>query len=211
MTRAEKTEGAAATAPSTDSLLAESTRKRSTRYRNSHRHGAATRAAALAALAEPTTPLVGLTATEGGVGAGAAGLLLSRALTPREAWIEWLSPRFSGNASAYLTGTYREDYGLAHGLMLQRNVHKDFRRYLESFAFQGDYIVAVERHAYRDILHLHAILAGPYNDEQLKWLKGQWSVDRGHARVLPVLDGCASYVTKYALKNDTDAFEWRLS
>jgi hypothetical protein len=125
--------------------------------------------------------------------------------------VSWLAPVFAGNDSAYFTGTYSDDYGESNGLMLPRNVHKDFRRYLASFDFGGRYIVGVEQHRYRDILHLHSIIEGPFTAEQLTWLKRFWSVERGHARCLPVLDGCASYVTKYALKGDTDSFEWRLA
>jgi len=144
------------------------------------------------------------------VGSGAGGLLTAPGATPRQAWVSWLSPRFPFG-SAYFTGTYADDYGYANGLMLSRNVHKDFRRYLESFDFTGDFICGVESHRYRDVLHLHAILQGDFNQRQLDWLKAWWSLDRGHARVLPVLDGCASYVTKYALKGDTESFDWRLS
>jgi len=71
-------------------------------------------------------------------------------------------------------------------------------------------VVGIEQHQYRDILHLHAILEGSFSQEQLTWTKAWWESERGFARALPVLDGCESYVTKYALKGDTDAFEWSL-
>jgi len=60
-------------------------------------------------------------------------------------------------------------------------------------------------------LHLNGILQGPFTDKQRRWVKEWWSVERGFARSLPVLDKCASYVTKYALKGDTDSFEWNLT
>lgn len=128
----------------------------------------------------------------------------------RECWMRWLSPHFNDNEACYFTGTYSDDYGLPNGLMLARNVHKDWNRWLETWGFDGKYIIGVEKHRYRDILHLHAILSGPFTEEQRIWLKRWWSSDRGFARALPVLDGCASYVTKYALKGDTECFEWRL-
>jgi len=145
--------------------------------------------------------------TEGGM----ASLIMARGATPRDAWIAWLSPVFQGNDSCYFTGTYRDDYGLANGLMLQRNVFKDWTRFLEDAHFHGRYIVAAEKHQYRDVLHLHAIIEGPHTADEMRWLKYWWQAERGYARALPVLDGCASYVTKYALKGDADAFEWRLS
>jgi hypothetical protein len=129
----------------------------------------------------------------------------------RAAWVCWLAPTFADNDSAYFTGTYSDEYGYANGLMLARNVHKDFGRYLKSWGFGGRWICGVEEHQYRDVLHLHAILEGPFTREQRDWLKGWWQGERGFARVLPVVDGCASYVTKYALKGDCSSFEWRLS
>lgn len=156
---------------------------------------------------------------------GGAGLLVPRdaashaeladacagAASPREAWVRWLAPRFPAGA-AYFTGTYSEDYGLSHGLMLARNVHHDFRRFLVECGFMGaEFITGVEQHKYRDVLHLHAIIGGDFDDLDRRLLKARWELDRGYARVLPVLDGCASYVTKYALKGDTVNFDWNLS
>lgn len=126
-------------------------------------------------------------------------------------WVRWLSPVFGDNDSAYLTGTYSDDYGEPHGCMLARNVLKDFWRFLGEWDFGGACIVGVEPHKYRDILHLHAILQGPFTAEQLKVIQGFWAAERGHAKCLPVLDGCASYVTKYAMKRQVDAFDWRLA
>lgn len=186
------------------------------RRRNSHKQGAAVRRQELAELGNGATfdaPAAGARQRSGDAaadGVKAASLLLAAGATPRDAWIAWLSPIFARSDSAYFTGTYSDEYGYPNGLMKQRNVHKDFARFLESFDYQGQYIVAVEQHQYRDILHLHAILEGPFNERQLQWMKAWWAVERGHARVLPVTDGCASYVTKYALKGDTDSFEWRL-
>lgn len=150
----------------------------------------------------------------------------SRDLTPRSAWIAWLEPYFADNDSAYFTGTYNDVYGLSHGLMLVRNVQKDFERFCE-WARIGDrdYVCGVEPHRERDILHLHAVIEGPFNEPQRRMLQSEWDsrswtcelngvvmkAPRGFARVLPVLDRCESYVTKYALKNDSDAFAFKLS
>ena len=156
---------------------------------------------------------------------GGAGLLVPRdaasqtelaaacagAGTPREAWIAWLAPRFPLGA-AYFTGTYSDDYGIPHGLMAARNVHHDFRRFLVERGLTGhEFINGVEHHKYRDVLHCHAIISGDFTDLDMRLLKAEWEVERGYARVLPVLDGCASYVTKYALKGDTESFDWNLS
>lgn len=132
----------------------------------------------------------------------------------RAAWVDWLAPVFADTDSAYFTGTYSDDYGIPNGLMLSRNVHKDVLRFLDreihaDFA-RRPFICGVEKHLYRDVLHWHGIIQGPFTQDELAYLKGMWAATRGHARVLPVTDGCASYVTKYALKGDTDSFEWRL-
>jgi hypothetical protein len=131
--------------------------------------------------------------------------------TAREAWVAWLAPRFPAG-SAYFTGTYSDDYGLPHGLMLARNVHHDFRRFLVERELMGhEFIDGVEQHKYRDVLHLHGIIQGDFSDLDRRLLKAEWERERGYARVLPVLDGCASYVTKYALKGDTEHFDWNIA
>jgi len=145
----------------------------------------------------------------------AVDLLDPRIKSPRKAWIAWLAPHFQSTdegTSAYLTGTYSDEYGYQNGLTLSRNVHKDLRRFLDETSLSdSDFICGVEEHRFRDILHLHAIIQGSFTRDQLKHLKSWWAAQRGHARVLPVLDGCASYVTKYALKGDTESFDWRLT
>lgn len=134
-----------------------------------------------------------------------------RARSPREAWVRWLAPQFP-RGSMYFTGTYSDDYGMRHGLMLARNVHKDFRRFLIEQRLTGHaFINGVEAHKYRDVLHLHAVVQGDFTQRDMGLLKAYWEADRGFARALPVLDGCASYVTKYALKGDSDSFDWNLA
>lgn len=129
----------------------------------------------------------------------------------RGAWVRWLAPHFGDNGSAYFTGTYADEYGYENGLMLARNVHKDVKRFLDEVGWQErDFICGVEQHRYRDILHWHGIIQGDFTDFERAYLEGIWEAKRGFARVLPVQDGCTSYVTKYALKGDTDHFEWRL-
>lgn len=131
--------------------------------------------------------------------------------------MDWLAPTFAGNESCYFTGTYSDAYGVPYGLMLPRNVHKDVLRFLDGDTgfldlSERKYIVGVERHQFRDVLHWHGIIEGPFTKDELRYLKLCWQASqRGFCRALPVLDGCASYVTKYALKGDTDSFEWRLA
>lgn len=134
-----------------------------------------------------------------------------RAATAANGWVRWLSPHFPPG-SLYFTGTYSDDYGFPHGLMVPRNVHKDFRRFLVDNGLMGhEFINGVEHHRYRDILHLHAVIRGDFSDVERRLLKARWESERGFARALPVLDGCTSYVTKYALKGDTESFDWNLA
>lgn len=159
------------------------------------------------------SPVLAGSAAERGADGAAAALppaAVVMAADVRGAWVEWLAPHFANGSACYFTGTYSDEYGIANGLMLARNVHKDWRRFLKEFQYEGEWIVGVEQHRYRDILHLHAILDGDWTEAQRLWVKRWWQIDRGYAKALPVLDGCASYVTKYALKGDTDSFEWFL-
>jgi len=137
--------------------------------------------------------------------------------TPREVWCQWLEPHFRNpdgdneHTACYFTGTYSDEYGFANGMTHPRNVHKDVRGWLKEMGMDAtQYIVASEPHQFRDILHCHGIVKGAFTREQLVWMQKWWATTRGHARMLPVLDGCLSYVTKYALKADTDCFDWRL-
>lgn len=127
------------------------------------------------------------------------------------AWCDWLSPHFAGNDSAYLTLTYSDDYGYPHGCMLPRNCQSDVRRWVHSLGLEARrFIWAVEPHRDRTILHLHGIIEGPFTFDQRGILEAAWRQERGWARVLPVLDGCESYVTKYALKSTVEAFDFNL-
>lgn len=183
-------------------------------YRNTHKRALVEAGLDLGVLTPAAT-----TSAAGGAGVAPPAPLTAPDLltctSPRQGWIQWLQPRFlpsDGGTCAYFTGTYCDEYGYSNGLTLPRNVHKDFRRFLDEVRLDSsDFICGVEHHRYRDILHLHAVLQGAFSPEQLRFLKRWWSVDRGHARVLPVLDGCVSYITKYALKHDTDNFDWRLA
>lgn len=139
-------------------------------------------------------------------------------LTARDAWVRWLRPQFADSEAAYFTGTYNDEYGYDYGLTLNRNVQKDFERFLDMAGLADrDFVCGVEAHRFRDVLHCHAIIEGPISGQHRMVLKELWQYGggrfgrRGFAKVYPVLDGCESYVTKYALKGDTDNFSFRLT
>lgn len=190
------------------------------RTREAALHGGSPERSAGHANGTDSTTKVGIRRNSGRGGhapRAALAIASKRAQTPRQAWIEWLSPTFSGNESCYFTGTYSDAYGAPYGLMLPRNVVKDWKRFIEGDTGFLDldkrkYIIGIEKHAYRDILHLHGIIEGPFTADERRYLKLCWQASqRGFCKPLPVLDGCASYVTKYALKGDTESFEWRLT
>lgn len=133
---------------------------------------------------------------------------------PREAvrsvWLDWLNPFFR-EGSVYFTGTYSDTYGYQNGLTLQRNVAKDVERFLKRCGCDdAAYVIGVERHQFRDVLHFHGVFGPVGVSLDRDYLAGVWAATRGHCKALPVKDGCLSYVTKYALKGDFDAFYWRL-
>ncbi len=129
----------------------------------------------------------------------------------QQAYVWWMAPVFTGNESCYFTGTYNDVYGHRHGMTHVGNVHEDVRRFLRCELQETGrrYVCGVERHRWRDILHWHGIIEGPVDETFRRWLKQWWALDRGFARALPVQDGCASYITKYALKGDADWFDFR--
>jgi len=128
----------------------------------------------------------------------------------RDAWVSFLSPRFP-DGSCYFTGTYSDEYGFRHACFCVDAVQRDFRNFLKEWGISSDFICAVEKHRWRDILHLHGIICGDFTPAQLRFLQNMWALDRGFAKSLPVKDGCVSYVTKYALKDSVESFDWRLT
>lgn len=133
-----------------------------------------------------------------------------------DGWVSLLSPHFDGTAAVNLTGTYRDDYGYSHGLMLPRNVIRDFIAALhherpDTFL---PWCLGVERHnTGRDVLHFHAMIGGEWSQadcEQLRWF---WGYSRGWAVAKPVSDagGCVGYCAKHLLKRGAaDNFDFQL-
>lgn len=129
------------------------------------------------------------------------------------AWVDFLSPHFVGEGNIFLTGTYSDEYGIPHGLMLTRNAHKDVQRFVDSLCLQDhEWLNAVEEHRYRDILHNHLLIRGPFTTQQAEAIKSAWAETRGHAYLDCIHDsvGCVRYVTKYCLKSRAESVEWNL-
>jgi len=143
------------------------------------------------------------------------GSLAPRRVDPvLDAWVDLIGERMDTERSCFFTGTYRDEYGYSHGLMLGRNALKDFKRFLKSegLEFQPWVCVAEEHKTGRDILHVHALIGGITGDSELERLRVSWGATRGYAKSVPLLDGGVRYCSKYALKNqDASLFDWSWS
>jgi len=121
----------------------------------------------------------------------------------------------TGDGDAFFTGTYSDAYGYAHGLMKSHNVIADLRRFLlHQDLTDRDWVCAVELHKFRDILHLHALIAGVGSFDERVRLEHAWRVSGRGQQVTcdPLLDRGVAYCTKYALKGQNAAdFDWSWS
>jgi hypothetical protein len=116
-----------------------------------------------------------------------------------------------------LTGTYSDAYGYSHGVMLARNVIKDFRAFLRSIGRLSEpACIGVERHPTtdRDILHFHALVGGVWTDAQTQYAAEEWKRTRGWSVAKTVTNrvGCVEYSAKHLLKQRAeDHFEFWLA
>ena len=130
-----------------------------------------------------------------------------------ESWADWLQQYFPGEPMN-LTGTYSDAYGYPHGLMLARNVMKDFRAFCRDMGCLSESAcIGVEHHpSGRDVLHFHAVLGGHWTKADCARLQFEWTRTRGWAVAKPVSDrgGCVEYAAKHLLKqrSDSDHFEF---
>jgi hypothetical protein len=133
-----------------------------------------------------------------------------------EAWVQLLGPHFDDRSSVNLTGTYSDEYGTSHGLMLVRNVARDFRAAIahERPDVFLPWCIGIEQHnTGRDVLHFHAMVGGDWSEAQMQRLKAYWDNTRGWSVAKPVSDagGCVGYCAKHLLKRGCDdTFDFQL-
>lgn len=133
-----------------------------------------------------------------------------------DSWVGMLAPHFDADGSVNLTGTYSDGYGYSNGLMLVRNVMRDFRRALnhERPGDTAPCCIGVEQHrTHRAILHFHAMIGGEWSTDDMGSLKAYWDLTRGWSVAKPVseLGGCVAYCAKHLLKRGAaDHFEFWL-
>lgn len=152
----------------------------------------------------------GAAPTAGAEAAPVATMPSSRAEV-HAAWAQMLSGYFpDGSDSAYVTLTWSDDYARRHHVHGPKSALRDVRAYLQDIGVRQFYL-AVEQTDRANVPHVHGIIRiGGMSTR--KWLWGQWFATRkSMARILPVQDGCLSYVTKYVLKDNTaTSLDWQL-
>ena len=131
-------------------------------------------------------------------------------------WVSLLGPHFDGD-SVNLTGTYSDGYGYSHGLMLPRNVMRDFARAIEHErpgVFLPRCIGVEEHNTGRAVLHFHAMVGGVWSDDDRARLEAYWLFSRGWAKAKAVSasGGCVGYCAKHLLKRGAaDNFDFQLA
>lgn len=134
-----------------------------------------------------------------------------------DGWVGLLAPHFDGQGAVNLTGTYGNGYGYAHGLMLPRNVIKDWESFIEQErpGVVQPWIIGVEQHnTGRDILHFHAMVGGTWSEADMERLQARWGYSRGWAvaKSVTAAGGCVAYCAKHLLKRGADdTLEFRLA
>ena len=126
------------------------------------------------------------------------------------AWVELVREHLGrdGRRVVFFTGTYSDEYGMSHGLMLPRNVQADFKRAVRDAGLtDSGFSCSVEPHRLRAVLHLHALIEA--TEAEAAALEAVWR-ERGWCSAPECTDGGFSYCCKYALKSSTaDSFDWR--
>jgi len=134
-----------------------------------------------------------------------------------ESWGDWLAPWFGEGESVRFNMTYSDAYGYSHGLMLARNVIKDFRAFARTLGRSAEHAcLGVEFHptTHRAILHAHGMVGGEWSDSDIALAEAEWKRTRGWAVFDRVTDrqGCVEYAAKHLLKQGIDdTFEFWLT
>lgn len=120
----------------------------------------------------------------------------------------WFGRTFTGSQAAYATFTLSDDAARTMRVFTGRQALRSVRAFLRRYGVTT-FVCTVEPHRHRSTPHVHALLMLPAGmTRTMLW--AHWrAATESHARILPVLDGCASYVTKYVLKDATaDSMDW---
>jgi hypothetical protein len=128
----------------------------------------------------------------------------------RDAWVGFVQGGLGVEDVCFFSGSYSDEYGYPNGLMLARNVQRDFKRFLKAFGYDGrSWTNSVEKHpSGRDVLHLHALINGMTGADMRRFERA-WTASRGWSKAVSCTDGGVRYCCKYALKGAyVESFEW---
>jgi hypothetical protein len=128
-----------------------------------------------------------------------AGTAVCSRARVHDEWASWLA---SFGLDTYVTFTWSDEAGERIGSPYA--ALRDVKRFLKSMGVRECFL-AVEGHKERTIPHVHGVVRFG-GDRSFMW--AEWFRTRGFARVLPVRDGCESYVTKYLLKEGGPEATW---
>jgi hypothetical protein len=127
------------------------------------------------------------------------------------AWADMLAPYFpDGSDAAYVTFTWSDEYSRRHHVHGAKSAIADVQRFLGDLNIR-QWFLSVEQTDRLNVPHVHGIIRlGDSMPRRYAW-EQWWASRKSLARILPVQDGCLSYVTKYVLKDQTaTTVEWRL-
>ena len=127
----------------------------------------------------------------------------------KDAWSEWLETLFPGD-TWFLTLTYSDANGKRLKAYTPRSCFGDAHRWLKACEYREQSLFVTEPHRWRDILHLHGLLASgssmPGGDGEAAALaRGLWEQSAGFARLSPAVPAAFPYVCKYAMKSGPGA------
>lgn len=174
------------------------------------------------AQAAPMPGQLGIPAASGGEAPQPAGAEVAgdAALAPGTAavrravhagWARMLSGYFpDGSDSAYVTLTWSDTAARSRGVHGPKSALRDVKDYLRDVGIT-QFFLAVEQTDRANVPHVHGIVRVGGMASR-RWLWGAWyGTRKSMARILPVQDGCLSYVTKYVLKDElATSLDWSL-
>ncbi|CAK0743165.1 hypothetical protein CCP3SC15_1240007 [Gammaproteobacteria bacterium] len=124
---------------------------------------------------------------------------------------EWAAYLSGVGFDTYVTVTWSDGAADKFHVDGARSAMREFRRFMAEMGIKKWYAV-VEGHKERAVPHIHAVVK--YGGRRTVMWQKWWGETNSMARILPITDGCFSYVSKYILKDggDTGGFttEWRI-
>jgi hypothetical protein len=103
--------------------------------------------------------------------------------------------------NTYVTLTWSDEAAERMHVAGASSAVRAFKQFMRDMGVR-QFFVAVEGHKNREVPHVHAVVQ--YHGQRTDMWKRWWELTKSMAKVLPVEDGCLSYVTKYIMKDRSD-------